>query len=49
MLKRIALTVVFVATAAFAGVGVAKAHPGSAKNHNVSGTVTPQGMCFGKC
>jgi len=52
MLKRIALTAVFVATAAFVGVGVAKAHSGAAKNHAVTGTVTPQGICTvpgGKC
>ena len=45
MLKRIALTALFVATAAFVGVGVAKAQSGAAKVSDVSGTVTPQGIC----
>lgn len=45
MLKRIALTAVFVATAAFVGVGVAKAQSGAAKVAGVPGTVTPQGLC----
>jgi hypothetical protein len=45
MLKRIALTAVIVATAAIGGIGVAKAHSGTAKVSGVSGTVTPQGIC----
>jgi hypothetical protein len=44
MLKRIALTAVFVATAAFVGVGVAKAHSG-AKAKIIQLDVTPHGFC----
>ena len=39
MLKRIALTAIFVATAAFAGIGVAKAQSG------VKLDTTPKGFC----
>ena len=47
MLKRIALTALFVATAAFAGVGVAKAQSSGAKAKTVDVTPkAPQGFCF---
>jgi hypothetical protein len=46
MLKRIALTALFVASAAFVGVGVAKAQSGAkAKTIKVSPT-PPKGFCF---
>ena len=44
MLKRIALTAVFVATAAFVGVGAAKAQSG-AKAKTVNIDVAPKGFC----
>jgi len=47
MLKRIALATVLVVSAAFAGVGVAKAQSGSKKGATVTGTVTTQGFhCY---
>jgi hypothetical protein len=51
MLKRIALTALFVATAAIAGVGVAKAHGGVKKAGSVQVDTTPRGFCIpaGKC
>lgn len=51
MLKRIALTALFVATAAFAGVGVAKAQAGIKKAGTVQVDTTPRGFCIpaGKC
>lgn len=46
MLKRIALTAVIVATAAFAGVGVAKAQTSGAKAKTIDVTPkAPQGFC----
>ena len=45
MLKRIALTAVIVATAAFGGIGVAKAQSGATQVSGVRGTVTTQGFC----
>jgi hypothetical protein len=46
MLKRIALTAVFVATAAF-GVGVAKAQSSGAKAKTIDVTPkAPQGFCW---
>jgi hypothetical protein len=44
MLKRIALTAVFVATAAFVGVSVAKAHSGTAPRTGAPTTRAPQGF-----
>ena len=44
MLKRIALTAVFVATAAFVGVGVAKAHSGAARKASTPSIGAPQGF-----
>ena len=51
MLKRIALTALFAATAAFAGVGVAKAQAGIKKAGTVQIDTTPRGFCIpaGKC
>lgn len=47
MLKRIALTAVIVATAAFAGLGVAKAQSSGAKAKTIDVTPkAPQGFCF---
>ena len=47
MLKRIALTAVFVATAAFAGVHIAKAHSGAAKGGKIEiAPQAPKGWCF---
>ena len=47
MLKRIALTALFVATAAFAAVGVAKAQSSGAKGKTIEVTPkAPQGFCF---
>ena len=45
MLKRIALTVVFVATAAFIGVSAANAHSGT-KAKTVQVDTTAKGFCF---
>jgi hypothetical protein len=47
MLKRIALTVVFVATAAFVGTSVAKAQTAGAKAKTIDvAPQAPQGFCF---
>jgi hypothetical protein len=49
MLKRIALTAVFVATAAF-GVGVAKAHSGAGNRASTPTAETPGWPCYpGAC
>ena len=49
MLKRIALTVVFVATAAFVGVSAAKAHSGT-QTKTVQIDTTAKGFCpNGRC
>jgi hypothetical protein len=45
MLKRIALTAVIVATAAFAGLGVAKAQSSGAKAKTVQVDTTANGFC----
>jgi hypothetical protein len=45
MLKRIALAAVVVVSAAFAGIGVAKAHSG-VKAPTIDVTKAPQGFCF---
>jgi hypothetical protein len=47
MLKRIALAAVFVASAAFAGVGVAKAQSSGVKAKTIEVTPkAPQGFCW---
>ena len=47
MLKRIALTALIVAAAAFAGVGVAKAQSSGAKAKTIDVTPkAPQGFCW---
>jgi len=47
MLKRIALTALFVAAAAFVGVGVAKAQSSGAKAKTIEVTPkAPKGFCF---
>ena len=45
MLKRIALTALLVATAAFVGVGVAKAQSGTTKIPTTLERPAPQGIC----
>lgn len=45
MLKRIALTALFVATAAFAGVGVAKAQSSGAKAKTMHLDTATKGFC----
>jgi hypothetical protein len=46
MLKRIALTAVFVATAAFIGVSAAKAHSGAKVKSIEVAPKAPQGFCW---
>jgi hypothetical protein len=47
MLKRIALAALFVVSAAFAGVGVAKAQSSGAKANTIEvAPKAPQGFCF---
>ena len=46
MLKRIALTAVFVVSAAFVGVSVAKAHSGVKAKTIEVGPKAPKGFCF---
>jgi hypothetical protein len=47
MLKRIALAALFVVSAAFAGVGVAKAQSSGAKGKTIEvAPKAPQGFCF---
>ena len=47
MLKRIAITALFVASAAFAGVGVAKAQSSGVKAKTVEvAPKAPQGFCY---
>jgi len=46
MLKRIALTAVFVATAAFVGVGVAKAQSGTKAKTIEIAPKAPKGFCW---
>ena len=46
MLKRIALTAVFVVSAAFVGVSVAKAHSGAKATTIDVAPKAPKGLCF---
>jgi hypothetical protein len=46
MLKKIALTLVVVVSAAFAGVGVANAHSGAKVSTIDVSPKAPQGFCF---
>lgn len=47
MLKRIALAAVIVVSAAFVGVGAAKAHSGATKAKTVQVDTTAKGFCPG--